>query len=123
MTAPFVPNHAQRRNRVMPYAHVKRHLFEILMQREHGCCIWCRRRVIREAPTPGLPYPRNLATLDRVIPGAQGGTYEITNLVLACNGCNHDRGDAPALAYAARRGVVLPDEVMVALAARTEVAA
>lgn len=117
--APYLSgNHRRRHNRIKPLASVKRYLFDVLMERERGCCIWCRKRVSRKAPPLGQPYPPDMATLDRVVTGRQGGLYSVSNLVLACNACNLNRGDTPALVYAEQRGVELPAEVVAMLRAR-----
>ncbi len=34
--------------------------------------------------------------IDRIVPGSQGGTYEDSNVVLACGRCNRKRGDRMA---------------------------
>jgi 5-methylcytosine-specific restriction endonuclease McrA len=66
--------------------------------RENRRCFWCGRRVRlhwrgqqdREEP------PADAATLDRIIPASQGGTYRLDNLVCACHECNQKRGNMRA---------------------------
>lgn len=38
-------------------------------------------------------------TLDHVLPKSMGGTFALSNLVLACLDCNQKRGDAPYEKY------------------------
>jgi 5-methylcytosine-specific restriction endonuclease McrA len=35
-------------------------------------------------------------TIDHVIPRSRGGAHALTNLVLACEPCNHAKGSLPA---------------------------
>lgn len=50
--------------------------------RDGWCCHYCRRRLTIDS-----------ATLDHVIPRAKGGTWNNTNLVLACRDCNKRKAD------------------------------
>lgn len=58
----------------------------VIRQRLHeaqgGCCRWCDAQLA--SPEEG--------DLDRVIPGAEGGTYKLSNLVLSCRTCNLTHG-------------------------------
>lgn len=57
----------------------------LLQRRAH--CHWCRK-----------PLTPATATLDHRVPLGRGGTNRRDNLVLACGGCNRDRGsDMPEL--------------------------
>ena len=47
-------------------------------------CWWCY---------DAMPYEE--ATLDRIIPGNDGGGYTWDNVVVACEPCNSVRGDLP----------------------------
>lgn len=96
---------------------IKDAMFSAIMVRDGGCCVWCHRRVERIRVRAGH-CPPHMATLDHVIPQADGGAFARVNLVLACNACNTARGRTPALVYAERRGVVLPAEVVAMLRAR-----
>lgn len=49
-----------------------------LLRRDGPLCHWCRTA--------------DGTTLDHVIPKALGGTWALTNLVLACFDCNQARG-------------------------------
>jgi len=53
-------------------------------------CFWCQRPV-RETADPQDP---ERATLDHLLAKSRGGTYALTNLVLACAPCNSARGAA-----------------------------
>jgi len=35
----------------------------------------------------------NLATIDHIVPKSRGGTRRLTNLLIVCQGCNHERGN------------------------------
>jgi hypothetical protein len=35
----------------------------------------------------------NLATVERIIPGSQGGTYRLENTLVVCYSCNQKRGN------------------------------
>lgn len=53
-----------------------------LHEAQGGCCAWCRT----ELPSP------DAGDLDRIIPGAEGGTYRYDNLALSCRPCNLTHG-------------------------------
>lgn len=113
--------HSPKRNASLErqaHQEAKRAMLDVLMHRDCGCCVWCRRAVDRARPTNGRRPPANMATMDHVIPESDGGAFTRTNLVLACADCNQDRGRTPALAFAEQRGVVLPAEVVAMLEAR-----
>jgi 5-methylcytosine-specific restriction endonuclease McrA len=47
-----------------------------------GLCVWCKQPLT--GPEDG--------ELDRIIPGKEGGRYNLANLVLACCSCNQEHG-------------------------------
>lgn len=38
-------------------------------------------------------FPPDMLTIDHVRPRSKGGTNELSNLVVACRACNHQKGD------------------------------
>jgi len=56
-----------------------------------GHCFYCDREVIYVRNTPGTPTPEYAATRDHVKPIARGGRRG-RKTVLACRGCNSDKG-------------------------------
>lgn len=60
-----------------------------LFVEQDGKCYHCKSNMFYKV---GCKHPLK-TSLDRVIPGSQGGSYSITNLVLACNTCNKSRQD------------------------------
>lgn len=65
-----------------PNAARRRRYRGLLYARQNGECAWCHTSL--EGPHDGQ--------LDRVTPGAWGGTYRLDNLVLACGPCNLAHG-------------------------------
>jgi 5-methylcytosine-specific restriction endonuclease McrA len=63
--------------------------------RDGHSCVWCGKAV--GCTRLGLPSD---ATLDHLVPRAQGGGNRYWNLVTACRGCNSRRRDMPAVAFA-----------------------
>lgn len=57
-----------------------------LIRRHNGICHYCER------PTNRTTGSKLQATRDHVVPRAFGGQNSIDNYVLACSGCNHERG-------------------------------
>jgi hypothetical protein len=55
-----------------------------LYEGQDGLCAWCK------APLADW----HEGDLDRIVPGKDGGTYKIANLVLACRSCNLEHGIA-----------------------------
>jgi 5-methylcytosine-specific restriction endonuclease McrA len=63
-----------------------------LWKSQNGQCVWCDQRMTTHRPDSGeIPSPL-MATIDHVIPKAQGGGRDRPNRVLACRGCNEQRG-------------------------------
>lgn len=65
-----------------------------LYWQQNGLCFYCDEPL--EVIKVNGKWPPRYATLDRIIPGAQGGRYVVNNLVLACLDCNTRRGHRPA---------------------------
>lgn len=53
--------------------------------REKGLCFYCDK---------WMAFPDS--TRDHIIPKSKGGMNVYTNIVLSCQSCNNERGDAPA---------------------------
>ena len=53
-----------------------------VLARDKNRCSYCRE-----------PLTDKTVTMDHVVPRAQGGKSEWTNIVSACNFCNHKKGD------------------------------
>ncbi len=49
---------------------------------QEGICPWCK--ALLSGPEDG--------ELDRIVPGAEGGRYNLSNLVLSCATCNRNHG-------------------------------
>lgn len=75
---PITRLHRRTRERKKSYKGAKRRLL-----RASPFCYWCKNSL-----------DSTTATLDHMIPLAKGGTNGMDNFVLACEGCNHDRGNA-----------------------------
>jgi len=80
--APVSHNHKPQNRKRM-----KRQVWE----RDRGICQLCAREI--------RPWQ---TSLDRVVPGAQGGRYALGNVQATCRPCNARKGDAavPRFAYA-----------------------
>lgn len=63
-------------------SHQKRELKQQLFSKHGNVCQICDRR-----------FPLISLTLDHIIPLAAGGSWNITNLQLACYPCNQKKGD------------------------------
>lgn len=78
----------KRRQRKRPTSTKRRLLRAAIIARDNGHCWICGRAVdLTATPPTGLA-----ATLDHVLPHAEGGTYDPSNLRLACYACNIERG-------------------------------
>jgi 5-methylcytosine-specific restriction endonuclease McrA len=69
----------------------------------HKCC-WCGRDTITK------PNKSNSATLEHIIPRANGGTDDLDNLAMSCNKCN------------GKRGILPPEEFMAIISHNTQMA-
>jgi len=52
-------------------------------------CRWCDVPLLQDDDPEA---PGQSVTMDRVVPGCEGGTYQLDNLVPACRNCNESRG-------------------------------
>lgn len=59
-----------------------------VLDRDGYICCYCNQTLID-----------NLVTLDHIIPDSQDGTFNATNLTIACGPCNFKRADAPFFEY------------------------
>ncbi len=78
----------------------------VVMERDGNRCFWCDMVLIRrptKAEKRKHPLPRNFPTLDHVITHQNGGPDTSGNFVLACPGCNRDRGNSDFVTYGIRR--------------------
>ena len=62
-----------------------------LIARDGMACHWCSRETVRMPSGHRGHVPEEACTIDHLIDLAKGGTNDIANLVIACNGCNHRR--------------------------------
>jgi 5-methylcytosine-specific restriction endonuclease McrA len=76
-------------------------LFDTIFARDGGRCAYCGVPVRPRAK--GLHRAPDLATLDHLIPRAEGGRTTPENLALACHACNNARGTMSVEAFRARR--------------------
>jgi 5-methylcytosine-specific restriction endonuclease McrA len=76
-------------------------LFAAIFTRDGGRCTYCGVPVRPRAK--GLHRAPDLATLDHLIPRAEGGRTVADNLALACHACNNARGAASVEAFRAGR--------------------
>jgi hypothetical protein len=53
---------------------------EFIIQRARGCCEYCWSQ-LKFSPDP--------FSVEHIIPLSKGGTYDLENLALACQGCNN----------------------------------
>ncbi len=68
-----------------------------LFQEQNGVCFYCRKPMLIARIPAGQVQPRNLATLDHIIPRSAGGANGPTlNCVAACHSCNNERGTKDA---------------------------
>jgi 5-methylcytosine-specific restriction endonuclease McrA len=65
-----------------------------------GCCYYCGVAVRQN--NGERPEVNEHATLDHLIPLSMGGTNEPGNIVLACRGCNLERGTMDATKFLMR---------------------
>lgn len=57
-----------------------------LVKRYGNQCHYCKDTLRRGGPLSG-----KLMTIEHIVPLVMGGTWALTNLVLACYDCNHKR--------------------------------
>jgi 5-methylcytosine-specific restriction endonuclease McrA len=85
------------------WVHVRRQLFWPIFKRDGGRCHWCGCEVSTHRKPSWLTLSRTHATLDHIVPVSKGGRDTLGNLVLACNGCNSERGNMSAKTFANRK--------------------
>lgn len=57
-------------------------------------CFVCNCQLVWKAPSGnGVKHPKNLATVDHIIPSSAGGRDLQDNYVVMCSGCNRSRGN------------------------------
>lgn len=54
-------------------------------------CPWCKRPMDPTRAARERQDPRSV-TIEHIVPLTQGGKWELSNMVLACLGCNQTRG-------------------------------
>ena len=74
---------------------------QALMERDGRRCQHCTRRVRIVKLKSGQRQPKDQATEDHITPKCEGGTDEMSNLLLACFDCNNTRGNMPLAAFRA----------------------
>lgn len=67
-------------------SHIKRALLDELLEVQNGRCFYCCQ-----------PLPRELATLDHIVPRSCGGACERGNIVVCCSSMNSFLANAPPL--------------------------
>lgn len=73
---------------------------EVLSRRDGKKCHYCGREVLSSDEIPNFSvlaytkgmYPKNLATVDHVIPLSKGGANDLENMVVCCRECNTKKG-------------------------------
>mgnify|MGYP003456515083 CR=1 FL=1 len=70
----------QEAGRLLKHSEKKKLKKRILYERQRGCCYYC-----------GNGFAVKRMTFDHVVRRKDGGTWHITNLVLACGFCNQYR--------------------------------
>ncbi len=86
----------------------KRACMDAIFERDGGQCFWCSRPLRRIGNVLGRRPPDDTATRDRIVPGADGGTYRRDNVVLSCPNCNEERGVTPADVFLRMKRSTLP---------------
>ena len=72
-----------------------------MMRRERNHAAMLRFGIPARVPGSARVLSYRLASLERVVRGTDGGTYDDENVVLACAFCNSHRGDASPEEYKA----------------------
>lgn len=67
---------------------------QLLVKRDGQNCFYCGRFVVWARSIDD--HALWIATEDHIVPKCYGGSDELDNLVLACSGCNSERGTYPA---------------------------
>lgn len=74
---------------------VRREKTKKLWIAQGGKCAHCQKMTVLSEDVGLGKTPRNLATLDHIIPQVEGGTDSMRNLLMACRDCNSSRGCLP----------------------------
>ena len=70
---------------------------ERLFKEQRGLCYYCAKPMLLSAGTGTQRQPNRLATLEHIIPLANGGQFSpASNAVAACFQCNQQRGTRDA---------------------------
>lgn len=95
---------SSRNLRRKPNSERKKKIYKSLVSRDGAFCFWCG-----DCFESIFDY-----TLDHLIPRSHGGTYELVNLVLACDRCNNQRANLPAGKFAkmVREGKLQPKKAL-----------
>lgn len=86
-----------------PFACIARLGLIELRNRFNGRCFYCDRMTVLPPRRPGSRLTKTAATRDHIIPKIAGGSDQISNLVLACNECNNERGSMPVDVFLKRK--------------------
>jgi 5-methylcytosine-specific restriction endonuclease McrA len=70
-----------------------RRFIDALITRSGPHCHWCKALTARVSRGHHGRLRDNHATVDHITPRCAGGTEELSNLVIACNRCNNERGN------------------------------
>lgn len=77
--------------------HPHRRVIERLFLDQDGECFYCGKRMFifptALSSQPGRQRSGHEATIDHIVPRAQGGANTRGNRVAACNKCNHTKAD------------------------------
>lgn len=79
------------RQRAHRKADLIRKLRNDLINRDGRDCRWCGKETFDWQHMEGVPQPSNLTTIDHLIRITDGGTSDLSNLVIACRACNQSR--------------------------------
>ncbi len=79
----------------------KQQRLQALMERDGRRCQHCGRGVRVVKLKSGQRQPKDQATEDHIKPKCDGGTDDMSNLLLACFDCNNTRGNMPLDAFRA----------------------
>lgn len=69
-------------------------------------CFVCNCQLVWKSPTEnGVTRPKNLATIDHIIPTSSGGRDLQDNYVVMCSSCNNKRGNRTFKDFARLAGI------------------
>lgn len=78
-----------------------------LLDRDDCTCQYCGSKVIKGAQIVAGFSPKEVATLDHLIPRSKGGDNSNENLVTACMSCNASRKDMPLESFVADVALII----------------